>query len=390
MVDREHPSPPVDPGSISAAELKRRLDAGERVRILDLRNRDETEAWQIDGPSVTVTQVPLSRFLQAQVTDGVSDLASDIAGQGPITAVCAEGEASRYAAGLLVDAGIDAHNLADGMAGWARLYEAHRIETDPTVVQYHRPSSGCLAYLVRSGGEAAVIDPLRAFTARYVEDVGAATATLVAVVDTHVHADHVSGLRPVAAASRARRIVPAGAVDRGITFDVETVADGETIPIGDTALRAVELPGHTTDMTGIAVGDVLLTGDSLFLDGVARPDLQVAAGADPESLARRLYRTLTDRLAAIPDGTLIAPGHTHGVAPGGAPYTATLGTLRDSLPVFEMDESAFVRHVTADLPPPPANAERIIDINLGAEGVDDETAFELELGPNNCAVTVSG
>jgi glyoxylase-like metal-dependent hydrolase (beta-lactamase superfamily II) len=125
----------------------------------------------------------------------------------------------------------------------------------------------------------------------------------------------------------------------------------------------------------------LLTGDSLFLDGVARPDLQ--EDADPETQARDLYTTLTERLSEFPDDTPIAPGHTDAGVDEGA-ETAPLGALRERLPVFGMDEAAFVEHVTrvgAD----PANADRIVAINLGHESVDDDEAFELELGPNNCA-----
>ena len=144
----DHPDPPAAAPTVEAADLYSAIAAGESVRLLDVRDRDEVDAWRIDGPGVTSTHLPLSRFLQAQVTDSVADLAAEIDGEGPITAVCAAGEASAYAAGLLADAGVEARNLGDGMAGWARVYTATEIATGPTIVQYHRPSSGCLSYLV--------------------------------------------------------------------------------------------------------------------------------------------------------------------------------------------------------------------------------------------------
>ena len=385
----EYPDPDVPVESVAPAELAATLARGEPVRLLDVRNRDEFETWHIDGPPVTSTLIPYMQWLQADATDSVADRAADIAGEGPVIAVCGRGEASAYVAGLLSEAGIEARNLADGMRGWARVYEARTVREEPTVVQYRRPSSGCLGYLVASAGEAAVVDPLRAFTDRYRADAEKRGLDIVAVLDTHVHADHVSGLRDLSEAVDVPRYLPEPTVERGATFDVETLADGESVTVGETEVAPVALPGHTTGMFGFVVGDVLLSGDSLFLDGVARPDLQ--DGADPAALARELHATLTDRLAGFDDATVLAPGHYE---PATAPaadgtYTATLGEVRDRLDVFGESSAAFVSRVTATDPPQPANADRIVAVNLGREKADGDEAFELELGPNNCAAAVS-
>jgi len=387
----DYPEPPVEPDSIEPAALARRLADGEPVRLLDVRNRDEYESWRVSGPSVTATQLPFSKALQAQVTDSIEELAAQVDGEGPITVVCARGEASDYVAGLFEQAGIEAHNLVDGMHGWARVYEAHEIDDAPdgvTALQYQRPSSGCLGYLLVADGEAAVVDPLRAFTDRYAADAAAHDATIEYVLDTHVHADHVSGLRTVAAASGGEAIVSDRAADRGITDDVRTIEDGETLSLGGTELRAVALPGHTTGMTGVAVGDLLLTGDSLFVESVARPDLESGDDGAPE-LARELYATLTERLAAFDDGTTIAPGHVNERTPRNddGSYTATLGHLREALWVFDIDRESFVERVLSDMPARPSNFESIIAANLGERTPSDDDAFEWELGPNNCAAT---
>ncbi|WP_299265343.1 MBL fold metallo-hydrolase [Halorientalis sp.] len=389
MSDYPEPDAPVD--SRSPDWLADRLAAGDPVRLLDVRNRDEFEDWRITGQPVEPTLVPYMQWLQADAQDTVADRAAEIDGQGPITVVCGKGEASAYVAGLLTEAGIDAHNLEDGMDGWARVDRTLELPGEgPTVVQFQRPASGCLSYLVVAGDEAAVIDPLRAFTDRYVDAATDRDAEITTVVDTHVHADHVSGLRELAAETGATPVLPRLSVQRGVESDVATVVDGEELQVGDATLRAVHLPGHTTGMTAFAAGDVLLSGDSLFLESVARPDLQRGEGG-AEALAAQLYESLTERLADFDDDTLVAPGHygegTDPAADGA--FVATLGDLRERLPVFGMERTEFTARIMRDIPPQPDNFERIVAANLGLERLDDDAAFEVELGPNNCAATPS-
>jgi len=387
----EYPEPEVDVDARSPTALADRIGRGEAVRLLDVRNRDEFEDWHVDGPTVDATLVPYMQWLQADATDSVADLAADIDGDGPITVVCGRGEASAYVAGLLTEAGFDAHNLAEGMAGWARVYRAREIPgTDPTVVQYQRPASGCLGYLIVAGNEALVVDPLAAFTDRYIEDATERGAEITTVVDTHVHADHVSGLRDLADETGATPVMPRMSVERGVTYDVETMIDGEELTVGDATVEVRHLPGHTTGMTALLVGETLLSGDSLFVESVARPDLEQGENG-AEMLAGQLYESLTDRLADLSDETLVAPGHYgEGATPADdGTYTATLGELRERLSVFGMDSTEFRARILRDMPPRPANFERIIAANLGREDLTAEDAFELELGPNNCAASPS-
>jgi glyoxylase-like metal-dependent hydrolase (beta-lactamase superfamily II) len=369
-------------GSVTPATLRRRLADGDPVTLLDVRNRDEVDRWRIESPSITHHHVPYMKFVAAGVTGDVADLLpADV--REPVVVVCPRGEASAEVATLLVEAGVDAENLAGGMAAWARLYDRFEVATGDgaTVYQYRRPASGCLGYAVVADDEMAVIDPLRAFADRYRYAAAEQDATITYAVDTHVHADHVSGVRALAATD-ATPVLSASAVKRGVVGTFDTVRDGDALAVGDGTLEAVALPGHTTGMTGFLVGDILLTGDSLFCDGVARPDLQ--EDADPAAQARELYATLTDRLAAFDDDTLVAPGHTDAGVGADAPDVAHLGALRTRLPVFGMDEAAFVDHVT-QVGAEPANADRIAAVNRGVETVDDDAAFELELEPNNCA-----
>ncbi|WP_436343061.1 MBL fold metallo-hydrolase [Natronorubrum sp. FCH18a] len=389
MTDRSDADerPTDETPSIAPDTLADRLRSDDSMTVLDVRDRDEFERWHLAGDGVEAVQIPHMKFIQAQATGDVTDLAADL--EEPIVAVCGHGEASAHAVGLLREAGVDAANLAGGMDAWADLYVARELDVDApaTVVQYDRPSSGCLAYAIYSGGEAAVIDPLRAFADRYVAAADERDAEIRYAIDTHVHADHVSGVRALTERTGAEPVVPEGATDRGLTFDATTIGDGDELRVGDATLTAVATPGHTTESLSFRLDDVLFTGDTLFLEGVGRPDLE--RGDDGAGAAAgRLYESLRHRLSAFPDETTIAPGHYSEAADPGADgtYTARLETLSDRLAALSMTEDEFVAHATNDLPARPSNHERIVAVNLGLEDVDGETAFELELGPNNCAV----
>ncbi|MFC6730172.1 MBL fold metallo-hydrolase, partial [Natronoarchaeum mannanilyticum] len=271
---------------MSPERLHERIDRGESISVLDVRDRDEFEAWRIDGPGVDAAQIPEMRFVQADIQGTTAELVADL--DEPIVAVCARGKASDEIAGQLRDAGVDAVNLAEGMNGWARVYVRRELDADAAgadVYQYRRPASGCLSYLIASDGEAAVIDPLRAFADRYVEDAQEQGAELVAAVDTHVHADHVSGVRALADAEDAELRLPAGAEERGLAFDADLYDDGDRIGVGDVELEAMHAPGHTSELCVLRLGDVLFSADTLFLGGVGRPDLERAAPRAAESRA---------------------------------------------------------------------------------------------------------
>lgn len=374
---QDYPTPETPVDSISPDELRRQLDS-ESVSLLDVRNRDEREAWRIENTHRT--EVPYMKFLAAEATDSVGDLVGNL--DEPVVVVCARGEASAYVASLLLEAGIEATNLTGGMYGWARLYDSFVINQDPLVLQYDRPSSGCLAYLVVSDGEAAVIDPLRAFVDRYLTDATEYDADLVYAIDTHLHADHVSGLCRLAEQG-IEPVTSAQTAARGINLDVLTVNDDESLTVGTTTLEAIATPGHTSGMTSFRVDELLFTGDGLFIESIPRPDLE--AGADgAQAAARTLYRTLTERFARFDDTIRIAPGHYDPSNDRAGPHTARLDDLRTH-PVFDMSEDEFVAWVLDDMPPRPNNAEQIVAINSGNETTTEDDAFELELGPNNCA-----
>ncbi|MFC7250759.1 MBL fold metallo-hydrolase [Halomicroarcula sp. GCM10025324] len=381
------PDEPVD--ELAPRALEQMVSDGEDVTILDARSTGDFEEWHIDGEGVEIANVPYFEFIEGLD----EELLTDVPQGDPLVVLCAKGGASEYVAGLLQEEGRDVVHLEDGMNGYASVYHAVEVEAydgPGTVLQYQRPSSGCLGYMVYDDEEAAVIDPLQAFTDRYLEDAADLGVDLTYAFDTHIHADHVSGVRALDEAG-VTGVIPSAAVDRGVTYadDLLTTEDGDTFSVGDATVEVVYTPGHTSGMTSYLVGDSLLTtGDGLFTESVARPDLEEGDEGAPDA-ARQLYESLQERVLALDDDVLVGGAHFSDSAEPAADgtYTAPIGDLTESMAALTAEESEFVEQVLADMPPRPANYEDIIATNLGQRDTDEEEAFALELGPNNCAAS---
>lgn len=370
-------------------ELYDRIRAGRETSVLDIRNRDDFEQWAIDGPGVRARQLSQARVLSSSVQGTLRSLVREQGLDEPVVVVCARGEASNEVATDLRDAGVDAVNLAGGMEAWGDLLVDHEIPRIDGVVQFERPATGCLSYLVVSGHQAAVVDPLFAFTERYERAASEHGATLRWAIDTHVHADHISGIFDLQQRTQATAVLPAGASKRGLQRDATLVDDGDTLQVGDRSLHVEHAPGHTSELCVLECDEVVLTADALFVDSVGRPDLEEGGDRSSE-LASTLYETLTEDLLARTDDTLVAPGHANPDTPratDGA-VLAPLSVVRSRLSLAELGREAFIERLTTDASPRPANYERIVGVNLGSVDVDSVTARELELGPNNCSVAL--
>ncbi|UWG47747.1 Rhodanese Homology Domain fused to Zn-dependent hydrolase of beta-lactamase superfamily [Halanaeroarchaeum sp. HSR-CO] len=390
MDSDDFPATDVHVESIAPESLKDRIDSGRATVLLDTRMQSDYDEWHIDGENVETINIPYYEFLDDGLDEAVLD---EIPEDRQVTALCAEGSSSEYVAGTLVGRGYEVSHLEGGMEGWARIYESVEVSGytgSGTLLQYQRPSSGCLGYMLYDQDEAAVIDPLKAFTSRYLEDADRLGVDLEYAMDTHVHADHISGVRDLVAEG-VEGVIPESAVERGITYtdELTTIEDGQTLDVGSAEITAIYTPGHTTGMTSYLVDDSFLaTGDGLFTESVARPDLEEGDDGAPEA-ARMLYESLQERILTLPNTVVVGGGHTSNAAEPAADgtYTDSIGNLLEDMPALTMDEESFVELTLDDMPPRPANYEDIIATNLGVNDVDEEEAFTLELGPNNCAAS---
>jgi glyoxylase-like metal-dependent hydrolase (beta-lactamase superfamily II) len=232
-----------------------------------------------------------------------------------------------------------------------------------------------------AGGAAAVIDP-SVEAEVYVALARTRGATITAVLDTHVHADHLSRGRALSAATGATLYLPE---QQRVKFPVKQLGDSARVLLGGAAIVALRTPGHTFESTCYAVGGAVLTGDTLFLDSVGRPDLKAGTEDETRERARLLHASLA-RLAALPGTTIILPGHTSKpVAFDGTALSASLDTVRhQARALLELGEAAFVDEVVSRIPKTPPNHEEIVRLNEAGAWPADPS--ELEAGANRCAI----
>jgi hydroxyacylglutathione hydrolase len=242
--------------------------------------------------------------------------------------------------------------------------------------------TACASYLLgcKTHPQFAVVDPHVDLVEEYVALAERQGAPIVAVFETHVQADHVSGLPELVARTGAQAYLPAGA---GVEFEHRALADGEVVVLGNTDLRAIATPGHALAHHAYLVTDrtrgddpwLVLTGDALLVGDAGRPDLHAHGDHTIEGMARTLYRSLTQRLLALPDELLLYPAHYSGSVCGrglSANPTSTIGFERRHNRALQFDsEDAFVEALTHDLPPAPERQAAIVAANRAGRPIPE-------------------
>jgi len=230
---------------------------------------------------------------------------------------------------------------------------------------------GCLAhasYLIGSDGEGAVVDPQRDVD-EYLAEAAAQGLQIKYVIETHLHADFVSGHQEIAARTGAQIVFGAQA---GVEFEHRDVRDGEELKLGQVTLRVLETPGHTPEGICILViapnePPKLLTGDTLFIGDVGRPDLAGGKGYTPQMMAEMMYDSLHGKLLKLPDEVEVYPAHGAGSMCGknmSKETSSTIGEQRKfNYALQPMSKDQFVHMMTADLPEAPSYFPRDAEIN---------------------------
>lgn len=364
--------------TITVATLRRMLDEGQPVTVVDIRPDAEWAEWSIPG----AVHVDAYAALKAGQPNALAAL--NVPADRPVVTICAAGRVSLIAAEQLRARGFDACSLAGGMKAWSLAWNSADVSVPASaaqVIQLRRTGKGCLSYLICADGEAAVIDA-SLDPEVYLEIAQQRGRRIKHVLDTHVHADHLSRSRSLAERSGAFLHLPA--TDR-VSYPYAPVHDGDVLDIGPAKLQVLQTPGHTPESACYLLnGQLLFTGDTLFLTGVGRPDLEASAD-EARQRAHMLYGSL-QCLLRLPPAVLVLPGHTgQPVAFDGQPVSAVLSQVASQVELLHVPEAEFVNMLLARIPPTPPNHHRIVELNE-AGALPEIDVTDLEAGANRCAV----
>jgi glyoxylase-like metal-dependent hydrolase (beta-lactamase superfamily II) len=380
--------------TITAEQLKDMIDTGEDFVLYDTRSPDSFEDWHI-AEAENVEYSGSDDELVGEFDETELD-----AGDTVVT-ICATGDSASSFAEHLEHEGHahDVKTVDGGMEAWSMVYDVAPVATendDLVVLQLQRRSKGCLGYAVGSkrAGEAALVDVTRA-TDVFLDAVRDRGLKVTHILDTHIHADHISRGKRLADQLDVPYHLGAPAETREPSVEFDPLEPNEVIELGDVEIKAVHTPGHTTGMTSYLVdNEALLTGDTLFVESIGRTELQFA-DQDARDGARIQYETLHKVIMTEPNDVKILPGHFSVTNDGqyvdvtpGQPMFSTVGYLWQHNELIRKDEDEFVEHMFENLPSKPPNYEQVIATNLGEYEPEDEAEeTELELGPNRCAAT---
>lgn len=375
---------------IESADLYASLKSGPPARLLDVRNETEFRRWKVEGPApIDALNIPYFEFVEhdAESVDRVKRWLGDR--PGDVVVVCAKGDSSVFVADLLREQGVAARSLRGGMTAWGQAVAFAPLPMPEGLRAWQglRFGKGCLSYVVAGGRRAVIVDPHRNVD-EYLAFLESHGLTLAGIFDTHLQADHISGGPEL----QRRTGAPYHGNPKDFTspaFPMVPVTEGAAIRLGGPDVRPLEClhtPGHTPGSTSLLIGGgLLLTGDTLFVGSVGRPDL----GGHAAEWGRALYRSLHDRLGTLPDDTRILPAHSGGpgeIAADGI-VGARLGDLRRGNESMRLDEGAFIGRILAGIPAAPPHYDTIRRINMGLPLPPPEEAAEMELGRNECALS---
>ena len=403
---------------ITSDELKKKIDKGEDIFILDVRNQHEHDVWSVsydryqDTPVIPVDTIT-SRAALKQIPKDKE-----------IITFCTHGQRSSNAAKMLSELGYRVKTIEGGLDGWSNLYDIALVDIGSDIPlkiwQIRRISKGCMSYLVASlkDKKATVIDATCNIDTVIKNILEENELKITRVIDTHMHADHLSGATRIASKYGAE--ISVSSLEKYNTENIDSekylkrrlIQDGEKLEIGDEIyLEAVHTPGHTdgsisfklevkgtsklktdnggvgnnTDNSNTNITDskyLLFTGDTIFVNGVGRPDLHNKS----EEYTQKLYQTYQQKLFNLPDKTIILPSHYSLSFKHEKPVFDTIESIKQKLKSISKSEKDFINYVTSNIPPQPMNYEQIVSINRNMISCDRVEQQNLEAGPNSCGI----
>lgn len=385
------------PLEIEPYDLKNKMDSGENLYILDVRTPEEYKSWKISyDKQVEPSLVPLDKLSSAEQ---IRNIPRDM----EVITVCSHGMRSKMAAEYLSQLGYNAKSIKGGMVAWNKVNDLALIPSNTDlnlkIWQIRRISKGCMTYLISYYNDAVVIDPPCSSAASIYEIAKKNNLRIKALIETHRHADHLSASMTIAKETGAiLYISPLEEYETEQTLtnglEMTFLNDGMRIEItNDLYFDVIHTPGHTVGSMSFkleALLDVnehseretfLFSGDTLFVDGIGRPDLHDKV----DEFSRTLFLTYK-KLSSLPDNTIVLPSHYSKSMKHEDPIFKTIGEIKADVRVFKMDEDEFISYVTSSIPPQPMNYKRILQLNKDLLLCNRLHLDDLEAGPNSCGI----
>ena len=368
---------------VTSRELHRRIDAGESVCLLDVRSPEAFRDWKIEGRNLQQVNIPYTVFLE-----GDDSICRDLPQDAEIVIVCNKGNSAQAVGKELDERGYQVSFLEQGMTGWSQFYHPVTVHEDEQlkVIQVNRLAKGCLSYMVISDGQALIVDASRHLD-EYIALAARENAQITHVLDTHLHADHISGGAELAKRAGGTYYVSSCEMQGSTALAYEALDEHEVLRIGSihAKILAIPTPGHTPGSISVLINDqFLLSGDTIFVGGLGRPDL----GGKAREWAQSLYETVFETIANLADETVVLPAHYAAIREinENGYVGAALGEIRASNEVMRTtDREAFTERVAGKSGATPPNYEQIVAVNRGDVLISAEDATALEIGPNRCA-----
>jgi len=363
---------------------------GYNFTLLDVRNDEEFGRFKVEGPYLSkMINVPYIEFIEKE-NESVDRV--QVPKEESIRIVCAKEGSAKYVGEILVNHGWqDVKFLAGGIKTWGNLLAPKQISTDAgySLYQFIRPGKASCSYGLLYQEEMVVFDPTRnlEFYQNFAKDKG---CKIIKTFETHLQADYISGSKKILAEAGAQIV---GHADdfQGAAFDYHHAGDNEVFGFskGGPEIKAVHMPGHTPGSTSYLVdSQYMITGDTVFIMSIGRPDL----GGKAQEWSKLLFDTLKNKIAGLNDDIVILPGHyiDWSEANRDQIFAETIGNIKKrNADIYGIDsESEFIQFIQNNMRPQPEVYAEIRKVNAGLMEPDDEEQEIMDLGKNECAASM--
>jgi len=373
----------------SARDLYDGLIKKENFLLLDVRNDEEFARFYVEGPYPFETiNVPYMEFIEHE-----ADSVSKVPRRKPLRIVCAKEGSAKYIGEILSQNGHeDVGYLQGGIKTWGNLLVPTPVGKGNgfELYQFIRPGKASCSYGLLCGKEMMVFDPAKNIGAyqTFADDRGCA---IIKTFETHRQADYISGSKMLNHATGAEIMAPEPDFKEA-RFPYTPVGDGEVYSFsgGGPEIRVVHTPGHTPGSTSYVIdGRFLVSGDTVFIFSIGRPDL----GGMAEAWSKMLFKTMRETIVPMNDATVVLPGHYMDWKEANSElvFAETLGKIKETnADIYDIAaESDFYRFIKQNMRTQPEEYAKIREINAGLIDVNEEEQDIMDLGKNECAASAA-